>query len=593
MLNVLAKYERATWQQINRAKTTLFFSKSTSNDTQLAIKEMLGVPVVHQYEKYLGLPSLVGRNKKESFTYIKQRVWKKIQGWEAKLLSQVGREILIKAVAQALPTYNMACFKLPATLCPEIEMMICRFFWGQKGDNRKVHWVKWQDLCKPKSQGGMGFKNLSLFNDALLAKHTWRLLHDTNPLFYCVFKAKFFPNSTMMEAKIPANASYAWRSIMRGRDVIKRGSRWRIGSGDSIHIWGDNWLPIKAIPKLLSPFIEDSTITFVRDLIDQEQKVWREDVLENSFYPFEVSIIKNIPLCRTIQEDVLIWPFNPDGTYIVKSGYKFLYEEHLGRQPGPSENEALKPLWKKIWGLNVPNKVKHLAWRACKDSLPTKLNLVRWKIITTGTCDRRKTHQEDAVHALLLCSELKPLWCTRPEWNHGTLHACSSFIDVFDFIFAGNKESELFAAVIWTIWNRCNNLRLGKPALPLDKVLEFTQERLTGIEATNERSSHPHGRATNHWTAPDANGFKINFDGAIFADRDRAGIGVVIRNDAGMIMASLTQQIPLPTSVIEVEALAARRALELGFDDIILEGDSELLIKNLKNGDGKLTTTVT
>ena len=69
---------------------------------------MLGVRVVQQYEKYLGLPSLVGRNKKESFTYIKQRVWKKVQGWEAKLLSQAGREILIKAVAHALPTYTMA-----------------------------------------------------------------------------------------------------------------------------------------------------------------------------------------------------------------------------------------------------------------------------------------------------------------------------------------------------------------------------------------------------------------------------------------------------------------------------------------------------
>ncbi|XP_065627687.1 uncharacterized protein LOC136066775 [Quercus suber] len=91
-----------------------------------------------------------------------------------------------------------------------------------------------------------------------------------------------------------------------------------------------------------------------------------------------------------------------------------------------------------------------------------------------------------------------------------------------------------------------------------------------------------------HWTAPEANGLKINFDGAIFVDKDYAGIGVVIRNDAGLIMASLTQQIPLPTSVIEVEALAARRALEfaleLGFDDITLEGDSEILIRNLKNG---------
>ena len=103
--------------------------------------------------------------------------------------------------------------------------------------------------------------------------HTWRLLHDINSLFYHVFKAKLFSNTSVMEAKIPANASCTWRSIMRGRDVIKRGSRWRIGSGNSVHISGDNWLPIKANLKLLSPHIEDSTITLVNDLIDHEQKI--------------------------------------------------------------------------------------------------------------------------------------------------------------------------------------------------------------------------------------------------------------------------------------------------------------------------------
>ena len=72
---------------------------------QNMIKDMLGVMAVEQYEKYLGLLSLVGRNKKESFAHIKQQIWKKLQGWESKLLSKVDREILIKAIAQALPTF--------------------------------------------------------------------------------------------------------------------------------------------------------------------------------------------------------------------------------------------------------------------------------------------------------------------------------------------------------------------------------------------------------------------------------------------------------------------------------------------------------
>ena len=90
LLEILATYEQALGQQINRDKTTLFFSKSTSPQMQESIQVALRVPVVKQYEKYLRLPSFFGRKKKESFDNIKQRVWKKLQGWEGKLLSQAG-----------------------------------------------------------------------------------------------------------------------------------------------------------------------------------------------------------------------------------------------------------------------------------------------------------------------------------------------------------------------------------------------------------------------------------------------------------------------------------------------------------------------
>ena len=132
-------YRKCLGQQINRSKTTIFFSKSTKVESREQIKLALGVPEIIQYEKYLGLPSLVGRNKKASFNYIKERVWKKLQGWKEKLLSQAGREILIKAVVQAIPTYTMSCFKLPVGLCSEIESLIRRFWWGHKGERRKIH----------------------------------------------------------------------------------------------------------------------------------------------------------------------------------------------------------------------------------------------------------------------------------------------------------------------------------------------------------------------------------------------------------------------------------------------------------------------
>ena len=132
-------YRSCSGQQINQNKTTIFFSKLISEEIRQHLKQALGVPEIKQYEKYLGLPSFVGRKKKASFNFIKERVWRKLQGWEEKLLSQAGREVLIKAEVQAIPTYTMSCFKLPIGLCNELESLIRKFWWGQRGDRQKIH----------------------------------------------------------------------------------------------------------------------------------------------------------------------------------------------------------------------------------------------------------------------------------------------------------------------------------------------------------------------------------------------------------------------------------------------------------------------
>lgn len=132
-------YERGSRQNINREKTNIFFSSNTSQPLQSRIQQLLGVLQICQYEKYLGLPTLVGRGKKQSFIFLKERVWKKLQGWKKKLLFQAGREVHIKSVIQAISKYTMSCFKLPKGLIKELEVLICKFWWGYNGDLRKVH----------------------------------------------------------------------------------------------------------------------------------------------------------------------------------------------------------------------------------------------------------------------------------------------------------------------------------------------------------------------------------------------------------------------------------------------------------------------
>jgi len=101
----------------------------------------LGVLQEAHIDKYLGLPIYMGRSKNKMFGYLKDRVWKRIQGWKEKLLSRAGKEILIKAVAQAIPTYAMSCFDLTKSLCDDISAMVCWFWWAQQENEKKMHWL--------------------------------------------------------------------------------------------------------------------------------------------------------------------------------------------------------------------------------------------------------------------------------------------------------------------------------------------------------------------------------------------------------------------------------------------------------------------
>lgn len=105
------------------------------------MKQSLGINRDTLDEKYLGLPIHVERSRTKTFAYIKDRIWRRIQGWKEKLLSRTGKEILIKAVASAIPTYAMACFDLTKELCDQISKMICHYWWSNQDKENKMHWL--------------------------------------------------------------------------------------------------------------------------------------------------------------------------------------------------------------------------------------------------------------------------------------------------------------------------------------------------------------------------------------------------------------------------------------------------------------------
>ena len=291
LMSILGVYEFASGQKINPNKSSVFFSPNTSLAARDEILNSLGPMRDSQHKKYLGLPSLIGKSKSQVFAEIKERVGKKLAGWKGKLLSIRGREILIKAVAQAVPTYTMSCFQLPKALCDDLESMMRNFWWGQRNHESKLAWVSWKKMCKSKLYGGMGFRNLQAFNLALLAKQGWRILTNPTSLVARVFKAKYFPFEDVLHSWIGSNPSYAWRSIFNSLWVLKEDIRWRVGNGKQIHIWEDRWLLTPTTYRVTLPQLDFGIYPMVSSLIDEDTKWWRLDLVRSIFLPHEVASI--------------------------------------------------------------------------------------------------------------------------------------------------------------------------------------------------------------------------------------------------------------------------------------------------------------
>lgn len=167
---ILEVYERVSGHKINRKKTSIFFSLNTKREFQSHILSITSTSSTKFYEKYLGLSMIVGRNKICAFAGISGRVKKKLCSWKENFLSQLGKEILFKAVIQGIPTYSMSVFLLPKSLCKDLNALMNRFFWGHKEKETKMVWMSWERMEFSKNVEGMGFRDLECFNMAILAK---------------------------------------------------------------------------------------------------------------------------------------------------------------------------------------------------------------------------------------------------------------------------------------------------------------------------------------------------------------------------------------------------------------------------------------
>ncbi|XP_060969965.1 uncharacterized protein LOC115713751 [Cannabis sativa] len=141
VLLLLQLFEQASGQCINYSKSTILFSLTTTSATRQEMCNLLRMIEAPDNSMYLGLPCIMGRNKNAILGILKDKMHKRILSWEGRLLSKTGKEVLIKTVAQALPTYAMSVFLLPVETCNKLEGMMSKYWWSS-GSNKKrgVSW---------------------------------------------------------------------------------------------------------------------------------------------------------------------------------------------------------------------------------------------------------------------------------------------------------------------------------------------------------------------------------------------------------------------------------------------------------------------
>ncbi|KAK9995832.1 hypothetical protein SO802_020518 [Lithocarpus litseifolius] len=285
---------------------------------------------------------------------------------------------------------------------------------------------------------------------------------------------------------------------------------------------------------------------WICDLIDEDNKEWKKDLVSQYFLPEDRDAILGIPLSATSARDRVIWAENKNGKFTVKSAHRLVLEEQwVNMLAEGSDQSAMKQTWKRLWQMNVPNKVIHFAWKVGRNILATKENLRRRNITKDSTCDICGKQVETISHLFWFCDHAKEVWSSFKLSSPFEIQPSWDYMDV-----------------IWLLqkWEE------ARPGL-LEKTL--ANERPNTTAKQNQPVK---------WDPPLSGCYKVNVDGAVFSKLKQADVGVVIRDEAEQVVAALSRKLHALLRPLESEAKAmevgVKFALEIRVRDVLFEGDS-------------------
>lgn len=544
MQDILKRYGDLTGQMVNLDKSSITFRENVDEDLKKQIHSRLGITNVRGTSSYLSLPECFSGSKVDMLNFVKEKIKVRFSSWFSRTLSQGGKEVLLKSAAMGMPVYAMSCFKLPKTTCDNLISAMSSFWWSSVEEKKKIHWVSWEHMCLPKRLGGIGFKDIHLFNQALLAKQAWRLTNDPDCLLARFLRSRYYNDSEFEDAKIGKMPSFGWRSILYGKELLDKGLKKMIGDGRKTLVWASTWIDdgnrFRAL--LMKNQVIDIDLR-VSSLLNQQTGEWDKMILDDMFYPDDVALILKMKIAQK-SEDFKVWKFNKSGAYSTKSGYWLGSSTLKSKIRIEAETlPSLNPLKEKCWFLKIPSKLRVFLWECLSNALPVAEGIARRGMKVDERCQLCGHEPETANHIFFSCPLARRVWAEANfPLQRGGFHPESIFHNINHLLTIGESkrgEDELYKAFPWLIWrlwkNRNDFIFEGKiyEAIEIvNKALEDWREwsqAQADVAPCEESSLAPTMNAKPPWEPPLENWLKC--DVGIFWCRHSfiAGVAWVLR----------------------------------------------------------------
>lgn len=440
----------------NLGKSTLFYS-NISEEVKKSILEILPFTVGSLPVKYLGVPLVTKRLSVTNCKNLIERVKSRINDWKNKFLSYAGRMQLIASILAAMQNYWANVFFLPKTVTNDIDRLLKDFLWSQGEKVRGKAKIAWKSICRPKEQGGLGFKPLENWNNVLMVKHLWNVASKKDSLWVKWVNIYRLKGRSIWEIDNDSNASWGWNKLLSLRDMVRPFIKHSLGNGQETNMWHDTWCEGGPLDKFIT-----SRQVFSAGFSNGDTV---ENLSHNGHLQVPIDWCDQYPVFNEASNIIL----NPSKKDEVKWLHKMksLVKFSVNKAWKDLRPQGEEVLWSKVvWFPNLIPKHAFILWLLMHERLPTQDKILKWYPNMNLRCSLCNNGQDSHDYLFFNCNYSRMVWqqmkrvsriqCLDNSWK-GVLDELIALPNVKSIWIIVQKL--VFAASVYFLWQE-RNVRL-------------------------------------------------------------------------------------------------------------------------------------